>query len=225
MVAYLGGLIQRRIADLKAGVARTDPVTRLLKLSLSGALNFDLKRLGQNVGGLLIGAVETTSHATVNAIAGLLARPEILPRAVAAAQQANASEFDGYVFEALRFNPAFPYFFRVCEKATQLAGGTDYERKVSPGTTVLAVTHSAMFDAAMFSRPDAFDPTRAETNTFHFGYGLHECLGRHIGRQMIPEIVRQVLLLPGIRAEGPVDKKGGPVPESYVLRWPAGQAS
>lgn len=219
MGAYLVELIQRRAAELQAGKVNNDPATRLLKLSMSGALDFDLPRVIQNVGGLLIGSVETTSHAAINALAGLLERPEILSQAVAAAANNDAREFDGYVFEALRFDPAFPYFFRVCEKTAQLAAGTDYARDITPGTTVMAITHSAMFDATAFPDPKRFNPTRPETNTFHFGHGLHECLGRHIGREMIPEIVRQVLLLPGVHAAGPVDKKGGPVPECYPLKW------
>ncbi|MEM9266970.1 MAG: hypothetical protein AAGA46_15750 [Cyanobacteria bacterium P01_F01_bin.13] len=36
---------------------------------------------------------------------------------------------------------------------------------------------------------------------------------------MITEIVRQVLLLPGVKAVGKVDYKGGPFPEEYRLEW------
>lgn len=221
MAAYLIPLVQRRTADLMAGQPANDPVTRLLRLSLSGAVRFDLPRVVQNVGGLLIGTVETTSLAAINALSGLLDRPALLPRVLAAASQADPGEFDGFVWEALRFQPAFPYFFRVCEKPARLAGGTSHERTIAPGTTVLACTHSAMFDDAKFRAPETFEPTRGETNTFHFGYGHHECLGRYIGRQMIPEIVRQVLLLPGIHAVGSVDKQGSPYPEHYLLEWDA----
>lgn len=216
---YLAGLLQRRASDLQAGRDKGDPVTRLLKLSMSGAMQFDAVRVAQNVGGLLIGAVETTSHAIVNAIDVLLGRPDVRSKAVEAAKSGDASEFDGYVFEALRFKPAFPYFFRVCEKPTKLAAGTDYEHDVVVGTIVMPVTHSAMFDEEAFPNPNAFDPTRSETNMFHFGMGLHECLGRHIGREMIAETVRQVLLLPNVEALAPPDRQGGPVPESYRLRW------
>lgn len=217
--AYLVELIQRRAAELKAGKVNNDPVTRLLKLSMSGALEFDIPRVAQNAGGLLIGSVETTSHAAINALSWLLERPEQLSVAVSAASNDDPAEFDGYVFEALRFNPAFPYFFRVCEKATQLAAGTDYAHDITPGTTVMALTHSAMFDETAFPDPKRFKPTRPWTNAFHFGQGIHECLGRHIAQAMIPEIVRQVLLLPGVHAAGPVEKKGGPVPEFYPLEW------
>ena len=218
MRPYLIGLVQRRAAELRSGAGGNDPVSRLLKLSLSKALKFEVDRVVLNVGGLLIGAVETTSHACVNALDGLLRRPESLTRARAAAEAGDLALFDGYVFEALRFKPAFPYFFRVCEQDTLLARGTDYQTRIAVGQTVLAVTHSAMFDDLAFTCPDEFRPDRERSNMFHFGLGLHECLGRAIGTVMIPEIVRQALLLPDLQV-GPIDRKGGPVPEHWVWRW------
>ena len=81
-------------------------------------------------------------------------------------------------------------------------------------------THSAMFDEGAYADPDVFDPSRTMYQTFTLGYGHHECLGRAIATVMIPEIVRQVVLLPGLRQEAaPVFKNG--VPEHYQLRWDA----
>ena len=217
MRAYLITLVQWRAAEVQAGAGGNDPVSRLLRLSFSKALEFEVGRVVLNVGGLLIGAVETTSHACVNALDGLLQRPELLAAARAAAKADDLALFDGYVFEALRFRPAFPYFFRVCEQDTVLARGTDYETPISVGQTVLAVTHSAMFDQLAFNRPDEFNPKREYSNMFHFGLGVHECLGRAIGAVMIPEIARQALLLPELEVE-PVDRKGGPVPEYWAWR-------
>lgn len=216
---YLKGLFQRRGAELQAGKKNNDPATRILRLVFSEALNLDVERAARNIGGLLIGAVETTSHAAINAIEQMLARPSVLSDAIDAAAQDDPAAFDGFVFEAIRFKPAFPYFFRTCEQDTQLAGGTKFACTIRKGTTVMALTHSAMFDAAAFPEPTKFDPSRPMTNAFHFGQGLHECLGRHIGGQMIPEIVRQVLRLPGIRAEGDIRYLGGPVPADYRLAW------
>jgi cytochrome P450 len=221
MGAYLVGLVEKRGAELLLGVENSDPATRLLRLSKSGAVKFDVARVVLNTGGLLIGAVETTSHAAINALEGLLASPSLLAGARAAAALDDPHRFDGYVFEAMRFKPAFPYFFRTCHRPTVLSGGTEFAKEIQPGTTVLAVTHSAMFDPAVFADPDRFDPARPLLDMFHFGYGSHECLGRAIGALMIPEIVRQCLLLPDLRADGPVDYRGGPVPEAYQLRWSA----
>jgi cytochrome P450 len=219
MRQYLIGLVTKRGEDLKEGKTNTDPVTRLLRLSLSGALQFDVPHVVLNTGGLLIGAVETTSHAVINALEGILARPEISAAARAAAAAEDPTGFDGYVFEAIRFKPAFPYFFRTCHQPTMLCGDTEFAKVIQPDATVLAVTHSAMFDPAIFPDPDRFDATRPPGDMFHFGLGIHECLGRAIGSVMIPEIVRQCLRLPDLHADGPVDRRGGPVPESYKLSW------
>lgn len=218
MTVYLVGLIAVRAGQVKLGLGGNDPVSRLLKLEFSHALKFDLQRLGFNVGGLLIGAVETTSHAVVNALDILMQRPDVLAKARAAALSDDPSAVDGFVFEALRFKPAFPYYFRTCEQDTVLGRGENYETPIPKGTTVLAVTHSAMFDPKAMTNPDDFLSNRGMGNQFHFGLGLHECLGIAIGRAMVPEIVRQALRLNGLQTE-PVDRQGGPVPESWQWRW------
>ena len=81
-----------------------------------------------------------------------------------------------------------------------LGRGETYETTIPKGTTVLAMTHSGMFDPKALPHPDDFDPTRGPGNQFHFGLGLHECLGRAVGGVMIPEIVRQALRLKGLTA-------------------------
>jgi cytochrome P450 len=218
MAAYLLELVAAREGESKLGINRHDPVSRLLALSSSKAVKFDLPRVVLNVGGLLIGAVETTSHAVVNALQTLLNRPDDLAKARAGALSDDAATVDCFVFEALRFKPAFPYFFRVCEQATVLGRGEDYETPIAKGSAVLAMTHSAMFDPKALTNPEDFNPNRGQDNQFHFGLGLHECLGRAIGQAMIPEIVRQSLRLNGLTT-GPVDYKSGPVPESWQWQW------
>lgn len=218
MRAYLIALVKRRVGEIQAGKGGDDPVSRLLRLAASGAIRFDVPRVVLNVGGLLIGAVETTSHAAVNALDFLMGRPDDFAQARAAAFSDDPTAIDGFVFEALRFKPAFPYFFRVCEQDTVLSRDTDHETPIAKGTTVLAVTHSAMFDSKVFSNPDRYEPNRGFSNSFHFGIGLHECLGRAIGQVMIPEIVRQSLRLDDL-STGPVDRRGGPVPELWHWCW------
>ena len=57
----------------------------------------------------------------------------------------------------------------------------------------------------------------------HFGYGHHECIGKYIGLVQIPEVVKRVILRPGVRLipapEGKIDFKGGPFPESFVISY------
>ncbi|HEY0625857.1 MAG TPA: cytochrome P450 [Allosphingosinicella sp.] len=215
---YVGRLVAKRAVQAKLGARKDDPVSRLIRLSFTGALNFPLKKVLFNVGGLLIGAVETTSHTVNNAIAELFRHPAVLDRARAAAREDDPTKFDGYVFEALRFNPAFPYFFRTCHRSTLLASGTPFATEVEPGTTVLAVTHSAMFDEAAFPDAERFNPVRSPGDTFTFGYGIHECLGRAVAAAMVPEIVRQCLCRTDFHPESAPIFEGG-VPEHYRLAW------
>jgi cytochrome P450 len=181
MGVYLLALVGAREAEVRLGIHGRDSVSRLVALSHTKAIDFDMVRIVQNVGGLLIGAVETTSHCVVKALDWLMRHPDILVRARTAALSDDPAAVDGYVTEALRFLPPFPYFFRMCEQDTVLGLGTSYETPIAKGTTVLAATHSAMFDPQALPHPDDFDPTRGPGNQFLLGHGLHECLGRAIG--------------------------------------------
>jgi len=219
MGAYLVGLVTAREADAAAGVPPTDAVSRLVALSRTGAIkDFGMLKVVENVGGLLIGAVETTSHCVVNVLDWLTRHPDVLAKARAAALGDDPTAIDGYANEALRFVPAFPYFFRTCEQDTVLGLGSPHETTIAKGTTVLAMTHSAMFDPRALPNPDAFDPTRGPGNQFLFGSGMHECIGRAIGSVMIPEMVRQALRLPGLQVAA-VDYKNGRVPEAWSWTW------
>lgn len=220
LALYIGRLVAQRVVSVKLGLADDNSVSRLIRLSFSKGIRFPLKKVLFNVGGLLIGAVETTSHTVNNALAELFARPDMLAAARKAALSSDPKAFDGFVLEALRFRPAFPYFFRTCHRPTELAGATPFAHVVKPEATVLAVTHSAMFDASVFPDPARFDPARGQSDNFTFGYGLHECLGRPVAQVMVPEIVRQCLRIADLHPTGPVQFAGG-VPEHHPLGWTA----
>lgn len=242
---YITGLIVRRLPMVKAGQAISallapwrllkkllghqagqagndlsdDIVARMLRTSYPHAVDFDIKRLGINAGGLLIGAIETTSQAVAQAIQFLLERPDLLAKAVAAAKSDDPKAFDGIVWEALRFVPIAPYMFRKTASEYTVAKGTDHATAISPGTYVLPLTLSAMFDPKAFESPDEFIAERNWYHYFHFGFGSHECLGKYVGMVLIPEMVRQVLLRPGVKPQGAIDYKSGPFPEQYELSW------
>ncbi len=198
---------------------KDDIVTRLLRNNFPSAMELDLKRLGVNAGGLLIGAIETTSQAVAQTIQYFLQSPALTERARAAAQLDDPAEFDALVWEALRFVPIAPYLFRKSVAAYTVGMGTDYATQIPAGSYVLPVTQSAMFDPRAFDNPDEFVPHRNWYNYFHFGFGSHECLGRYVGMVMIPEMVRQVFRRDGVKASGKIDYKNGPLPEAYALSW------
>ncbi len=202
----------------KAPIAKDDVVTRMLRSSFAAQVEFDLVRVGVNAGGLLIGAIETTSQAVCQTIDFFLKRPELLAQAKAAASN-NTKLFDNMVWEALRYVPISPYMFRQTSTEYELAKGTAYATKIPARTNVLVLTQSAMFDNYAYNNPDEFDPERNFYHNFNFGFGPHDCLGKYVGMEMIPEMVRQVLLLEELQNHGDINYKAGPFPESYPLSW------
>lgn len=214
--ALFAQLIPARIAEIKAGTAPDDSLTRILSLNLPAADHFGMDRVVINVGGLLIGAIETTAEAVINALAELFARPEVLVAARAAAV-ADDPAFEGYVWEALRFSPIVAFMFREAASTYTLAGGTAREKVIGKGTVVLPLSLSAMFDPDFVPDPEAFRPDRPFQTYMHFGYGHHECLGRYVGGTMIPEIVKRVLRRPAAHPLAPVDMGGTPFPQSYRI--------
>ena len=209
----------RRLLGKKDENLTDDIVTRMMRTTYPGAVDFDIKRLGVNAGGLLIGAIETTSQAVSQVIQYLLEHADVLAQAQAAAQLDNPAELDGIVWEVLRFVPISPYLFRQTASDYTVGKGTGHATTIKAGTNVLLLTQSAMFDARAFENPDQFLPRRNWYHYFHFGFGSHECLGKYIGMVMIPEMVRQIVRRPNLTAHGRIDYEGGSLPQHYAVSW------
>lgn len=216
---YVLRMLVSSLMGNKDGKLTDDIVTRMVRTSYPVAVDFDIKRLGVNAGGLLIGAIETTSQAVAQVVEYILNDLQWLAKAKAAAKLDNPAEFDGIVWEALRFVPICPYLFRQTASEYTVAKGTGHETMMKPGTNVLLLTQSAMFDAKAFENPEQFIPGRNWYHYFHFGFGSHECLGKYVGMVMIPEMVRHILLLGDVREVAPIDYKGGHLPQKYDLTW------
>ena len=110
-----------------------DVVSRLLRATDAGLSAFEEEEVVSNICGLLVGAVETTSQAIVNATEQILLRPDVTARAIAAAQADDMEAFDAIVWEALRFNPMGSLVVRVAAEDSVLAPGSEHETKVSGG--------------------------------------------------------------------------------------------
>ncbi len=215
--AWLPGRRQQVAADPKLD----DIVARLIRLQTPPAIGFDESRLLTNTMGLLVGGIETTSAATVQAIDQLLDRPDWLARAVAAAKANDTATFDGIFWEALRFNPMNPFVVRLSAAPYTIAAGTPRETEIAPGSLVLVGTASAMHDGTVITDPETFNPDRPAYHYLHLGFGAHRCLGDQVSLQQAPELARQAFVAGFTkRAEGSAGKldfKGGPFPESFTL--------
>ncbi|MBL1198907.1 MAG: cytochrome P450 [Nostoc sp. ZfuVER08] len=239
---YLTELLKRKKAQKGISISITTPIlseeisfgkstssapkdifTRLATTEFASDIHFDDSKILTNMSMLLIGSVETTAQAITQALEQILKRPDILSKALEAAKANDDKTFDKYVWEALRFNPFSPFVVRLCESDYTLAPGTPRETRIPAKSVVLASLGSAMFDAGVVTNPDDFSVERPKYNYMHFGYGHHTCLGEHVSGVVIPEVIKQILLRPGVRLipgdQGKIDYQGTLIPARFVIAY------
>jgi len=219
---YLDRCISERKKTLSPG---DDVLNRCLAMQRAGFQGMDDLEIRNNLIGLIIGAVPTTSKAAILALDQLLERPEALAGAQRAALAGDDALLAAYVFEALRFNPLSPIVYRRAVRDTKIARNTLRARAIPKSTMVMAVTLSAMFDPARTSAPNAFRTDRDWNDYILWGYGLHTCFGAHINRVMIPAILKPLLAQKGLRratgSAGQIDSGGTPFPVHFIVEFDA----
>gem|GEM_PF-1032905 len=159
--------------------------------------------------GLMVGAVDTTATAVSNVMEVLLSSPT--RRDAVRRDLDDPKRMRQWCLEALRLRPHNPIILRKAAHDTSL--GT---AKVRTGGSVLAVTISAMQDAAVFPRPGYLRPGREMKRYLHFGYGLHHCAGRDINAQQIPALVTHLLRHTANRVEQV--RFRGPFPDEVIVK-------
>lgn len=199
-------------------------------------------RVRTNIIGTLVGGVETTQAAIVQVMDIFFQNPEIFKGAQEAALRDDDKLLDKYVWEALRFKPVNPFVMRYAEEDFILGEGTSRQYKVKKGQILLVATQSAMFDEGAVKNAKEFRLDRSGVNDpnsiyYHFGFGHHKCLGDYVAQIEVPEIIKQLLKLPGIRAaeggkigrigkhdnittlEIEEDEENSPFPEHMVVQF------
>jgi cytochrome P450 len=211
--------LDETIAARKANpVAKDDVLGRCLALQSAGLPAMDDLSIRNNLLGLLVGAIPTTSKCCAQALDQLFRHPEQLKGAEAAALADDDALLGKYVFEALRFNPNNPGLFRLAAEDYQLAKASLHATTIPRGTSVIAATQSAMFDESMVEQPNEFRIDRPEYLNMHFGYGLHTCFGQYVNRVQIPGILKPLLKRPGLRRAGEL-QYAGPFPSSLQVSF------
>jgi cytochrome P450 len=211
--------LDETIAARKANRSEKDDVLgRCLALQSVGLPAMDDLSIRNNLLGLLVGAIPTTSKCCAQALDQLFARPEQLKAAQAAAVTDDDIVLAKYVFEALRFNPNNPALFRMTAEDYRLAKGSLHATTIPKGTSVIAATQSAMFDERVVDQPNQFRIDRPEYLSMHFGYGLHTCFGQYINRVQIPGILKPLLKRPGLSRAGEL-QYDGPFPSSLPVTF------
>ncbi len=221
MRSYLEDFLPRRAKQVKADPKLDDVVSRMLRLQTPPQIGFDQGRILSNTMGLLVGGIETTSAAIVQAIDQLLDRPDQMVAAKRAAQANDDATFDAIFWEALRFNPMAPFVVRLLVEPYTIAAGTPRQTTLAAGTVVFASVASAMHDGTVVPDPETFKPGRPAYHYLHLGFGEHRCLGDQVSLMQAPELAKQIIKAGFCKraagAAGHLDFKGGPFPESLVL--------
>jgi cytochrome P450 len=107
---------------------------------------------------------------------------------VHAAVRADPGLIPAVVQESLRWEAPTAILPRFAPRDVSFAGVD-----IAGGSEVLFGITSGNRDAAVFSEPDRFDPSRDPQQFLSFGHGLHFCLGSHLARREM-EVSLGVLL-------------------------------
>jgi cytochrome P450 len=211
-------IVERKKLDSQSD----DVVGRCLALQRAGVPGMDDLGIRNNLLGLIIGAIPTTSKCCAQVLDELLKRPAKLEEAQEAARLDNDALVAQYVFEALRFNPNNPGVFRIAAEEYTVAKDKIHATTIPRGATVIAATQSAMFDEKIVDAPNEFRTDRPDYTYMHFGYGLHACFGRYINRIQIPGILKPLLKRKELRraeAEAGQIQYEGSFPRSLLVKF------
>jgi cytochrome P450 len=214
LLGLIGGCKQRRAAGERAD----DYLSRLIDQQSDPAGGLDDDGIRRNIGGIVVGAVDTQSKAMAQALEQLLKRPDALAIARQAIRDGDDPLLTRCVFEALRFNPINPVLPRMCHVDHVLGEGTARAKAIPKGTMVYAATLAAMFDPEKVNDPDEFRPDRPADDYLQFGFGMHRCFGERFNDVVLPEAIKAILPLRNLRLEGAIAYEG-PFPERMPLAF------
>ena len=223
MRSYLDGVIASRKAEIADGVEGPDDVVgRLIHMQPNAQTSLNDTSLRNNLFGVIVGAIPTTSKATALALNDLLSRPDVLTGAQQAAKNGDEQLVAAYITEAMRFAPQNPGLLRKCAVDYTVAKGTLRETTIPAGTITFVATQSAMLDGHVIDDPQDFRVDRPSYHYMHFGSGMHTCFGQYINRIQIPLIGKALLQQKNLRrAPGTAGEliQDGPFPTSLTVEF------
>jgi cytochrome P450 len=204
--------IQREIERRRGDAGKDDVLSRMLALQAAGDAAYGDDFIRTSLTGFIVGGPPQPPMVVPQAMEQLLRRPEALAGAQAAARAGDDDRLRRYVTEAMRFDPLAPGLPRVALTDWTIGSGTPHATTIPAGAGVLAAFASAMMDPRRVSDPKRFDPDRPDSDYIHFGYGLHQCFGRHINHATLHLMLKPLLKQPNLRRapgrEGRLSKNG-----------------
>jgi cytochrome P450 len=183
--------LTERLAEEMAGYLRQHvgkaPNGSVIALLREGQVFRHREDIVRSVGGMMLAGATLIKAATL-AVHQLLER-ETLERVPTQEflRSRKASDIGPFVWEALRFQPPFPFLVRYCPRATMLG-----DTPVAAGATVIVSPLAAMFDPTRVDRPEEFSRLRPASSYLLFGAGQHRCLAEQLAARGIPELISAI---------------------------------
>jgi cytochrome P450 len=147
---------------------------------------------------LLLAGHETTANMISLGTLALLENPDQL-----AAIKADPAKTPVAVEELLRYYTIVDFAVARIAVADMEIGGV----RINAGEGVVALTHLADHDDALFSDPLRLDIDRGARHHLAFGFGPHQCLGQNLARMEL-QIVFDTLFarIPGLKLAEPAEE-------------------
>lgn len=217
---YLDEIISARSSQIEK--QKDDVIGRCLELQKSNTPGMSNIQIRNNIIGIIIGLIPTTSKCAVLVIDYLLDHPDLFAQAQQAAINDDNETLRKFMLESLRFNSFGAGIFRQATEDYIIASGTLRSKKIKKGTKILVATQSAMLDGRVIKQPKEFKLDRPDYHYMHFGFGMHTCFGYYINMVQIPLIVKALLRCKNLRRRsgdaGKVEYQG-PFPAHLHLEF------
>ncbi|HEX9833148.1 MAG TPA: cytochrome P450 [Mycobacterium sp.] len=190
-------LLYAEIAERRADPEIAERTDALAMLIQAGGTAMSDKELRDQLITLLVAGHDTTATGLAWALERLTRHPEILAKAVAAAESGDAAGeeyLDAIAKETLRIRPVVPDVGRILKEPVEVAG-----YRLPAGVMVVPSITSVHADPDVYPDPDKFDPDRmvgatlSPTTWFPFGGGNRRCLGAGFAMVEMRIVLREIL--------------------------------
>ena len=224
--AYVDDLVQQAH---RSDSANDTVLQRLIDLPRVPDIAFSVTSVRDNLIGCVVGILDNTVAGICNTVDFLLDHPDHLAAAKGYAESGDDDMLLRLVYEALRFRPPAPILVRFSTKDHLLARGTEHETLVPANKVIFAANGSAMMDETELDDPHEVRTDRPWHDYLHFGWGMHECLGKYISQVQLTELLKALLRADVGRSDGPEGELiyDGAFPASFTVtvRPPAARQS
>ncbi|WP_094289136.1 cytochrome P450 [Mycobacterium lehmannii] len=190
-------LLYAEIADRRADpnlAQRTDALAMLVRAGVDDGAGMTDRELRDQLITLLVAGHDTTATGLSWALERLTRNPDVLSKAVQAAESGDDEYLDAIAKETLRNRPVVPDVGRILTEPVEIAG-----YRLPAGVMVVPSITLVHDDAGIYPDPDRFDPDRmvgaplSPTTWLPFGGGNRRCLGAGFAMVEMRMVLREVL--------------------------------